>query len=152
MNPILKINLSTGTFEDYQIPAEWQHGYLGAASLAARILYDDLTAELDPLSPVAPLLILTGPLTGTFGPATGRFIVAGKSPATRLWAESNVGGFWGAELRKCGYDGVWLRPSLGAGYLSDSGIYKNGNRLEVRKSFGNWHRGRESNPICGHFL
>ncbi len=108
MNPILKINLSTGTFEDYQIPAEWQHGYLGAASLAARILYDDLTAELDPLSPAAPLLILTGPLTGTFGPATGRFIVAGKSPATRLWAESNVGGFWGAELRKCGYDGVWL--------------------------------------------
>ncbi|MBT3711890.1 MAG: aldehyde ferredoxin oxidoreductase, partial [Anaerolineae bacterium] len=108
MQPILKLNLSTENFEDYQIPAEWQREYLGAASLAARILYDDLTAELDPFSVESPLLILTGPLTGTFGPATGRFIVAGKSPATGLWAESNVGGFWGVELRKCGYDGIWI--------------------------------------------
>ncbi|MBT7191149.1 MAG: hypothetical protein HN916_13255 [Anaerolineae bacterium] len=92
MQPILKINLSKQSFENYEIPAEWQRDYLGAASLAARILYDSLTAELDPLSADAPLLILTGPLTGTFGPATGRFVVTGKSPATRLWAESNVGG------------------------------------------------------------
>ena len=102
MQPILKINLSTQAFEDYQIPDEWQRDYLGAASLAARILYADLTADLDPLSPESPLLILTGPLTGTAGPAVGRFVVAGKSPATRLWAESNVGGFFGVELRKAG--------------------------------------------------
>ncbi len=108
MQPILKVDLSSGQFEDYEIPAEWERDYLGAASLAARILYDDLTADLDPLSPESPLLILTGPLTGTAGPAVGRFVVTGKSPATRLWAESNVGGFFGVELRKAGYDGIWL--------------------------------------------
>ena len=134
MNPILKINLSTQTFEDYEIPAEWERDFLGAASLAARILYDDLTAELDPLSPEAPLLILTGPLTGTFGPATGRFIVAGKSPATRLWAESNVGGFWGVELRKAGYDGIWITGK------SDSPLYLwlNGTKLELRAANHLW--------------
>ena len=99
MQPILKVNLSTGQFEEYEIPVEWERDYLGAASLAARILYDDLTADLDPLSPESPLLILNGPLTGTAGPAVGRFVVCGKSPATRLWAESNVGGFFGVELR-----------------------------------------------------
>ncbi len=134
MQPILKINLSTQIFEEYKIPAEWERDYLGAASLAARILYDDLTADLDPLSPESPLLILTGPLTGTFGPATGRFIVAGKSPATRLWAESNVGGFWGVELRKCGYDGVWLTGK------SDSPLYLwlNGTKPELRAADHLW--------------
>ncbi|MCP4141001.1 MAG: aldehyde ferredoxin oxidoreductase family protein [Chloroflexi bacterium] len=134
MQPILKINLSTQSFEDYEIPAEWQRNYLGAASLAARILYDDLTAELNPLSAESPLLILTGPLTGTFGPATGRFIVAGKSPATGLWAESNVGGFWGVELRKTGYDGIWIRGK------SDSPLYLslNGNKPELRAADHLW--------------
>ena len=28
-----------------------------------------------------------------------------------LWAESNCGGFWGPELRFCGYDGFGLRES-----------------------------------------
>ena len=134
MQPILKLNLSTENFEDYQIPAEWQREYLGAASLAARILYDDLTAELDPFSVESPLLILTGPLTGTFGPATGRFIVAGKSPATRLWAESNVGGIWGAELRKTGYDGIWITGK------SDSPLYLslNGSKPELRAADHLW--------------
>jgi aldehyde:ferredoxin oxidoreductase len=51
---------------------------------------------------------VTGPLTGTAGPAVGRFTVCGKSPATGLWAESNIGGFWGPELRMAGWDGVWI--------------------------------------------
>ena len=128
MQPILKINLSTQAFEDYQIPDEWQRDYLGAASLAARILYADLTADLDPLSPESPLLILTGPLTGTAGPAVGRFVVAGKSPAPRLWAESNVGGFFGVELRKAGYDGIWLTGES----ASPSYLWLNDGKPELR--------------------
>jgi aldehyde:ferredoxin oxidoreductase len=140
MQPILKVNLSTGIFENYIIPAEWQRDYLGAASLAARILYDDLTAELDPLSAESPLLILTGPLTGTFGPATGRFIVAGKSPATRLWAESNVGGFWGVELRKTGYDGIWITGKSDSPlYLSlNGGTLKGTGKPELRAAEHLW--------------
>ena len=108
MQPILKIDLSKGHFEEYLPPEEWIKDYLGGASLGARILYDQLIKDLDPLSPEAPLLFLVGPLTGTLGPAVGRFVVCGKSPATGIWAESNCGGFWGPELRFAGYDGVWL--------------------------------------------
>jgi aldehyde:ferredoxin oxidoreductase len=108
MQPILKIDLTTGKHEAYQIPEEFERLYLGGASLAARLLYDLLTPELDPLSPQAPLLFLNGPLSGTSGPTVGRFVICGKSPATGIWAESNIGGFWGPELRKTGFDGVWI--------------------------------------------
>jgi len=108
MQPILKIDLTLGEVSRIQVPADWEQAYLGGASLAARLLYDRLTPDLDPLSPQAPLLFLNGPLSGTSGPAVGRFVVCGRSPATYLWAESNCGGFWGAELRMAGYDGLWI--------------------------------------------
>jgi len=108
MQPILTVNLSTREIDIFNIPADWVRDYLGGSSLAPRILYEELTPDLDPLSPEAPLLFLNGPLTGTAGPAVGRFVVCSRSPATGLWAESNCGGFWGPELRKAGYDGLWV--------------------------------------------
>ncbi len=108
LQPILKVDLSTGKTEVYQVLEAWQRAFLGGASLAARLLYASLTPELDPFSPEAPLLFMNGPLTGTSGPAVGRFVVCGKGPATGLWAESNCGGFWGPELRFAGYDGLWI--------------------------------------------
>ena len=142
MQPILKINLTTGKTEEYRIPEKWEKDFLGGASLAARILYEHLTPDLDPLSSESPLLFLTGPMTGTSGPTTGRFVVCGKSPATGLWAESNIGGFWGPELRKTGYDGLWITGKasepvylwLNATSLSTG----SGRRLEVRSAAHLW--------------
>jgi aldehyde:ferredoxin oxidoreductase len=134
MQPILKINLTTGHTEEYVIPEKWEKDFLGGASLAARILYEHLTPDLDPLSPEAPLLFMTGPMTGTFGPTTGRFVICGKSPATGLWAESNIGGFWGPELRKTGYDGLWVSGKASAPVY----LWLNGNNLEVRDAAELW--------------
>ena len=134
MQSILKINLTTRATEEFILPKEWERGFLGGASLAARILYPFLTKELDPLAPESPLLFLNGPLSGTSGPTTGRFVICGKSPATNLWAESNIGGFWGPELRKTGYDGLWITGK------SPSPVYlwvKEG-RLEVRSAASVW--------------
>jgi aldehyde:ferredoxin oxidoreductase len=66
----------------------------------------------------------------------GRFVVCGKSPATHLWAESNCGGFWGAELRFCGYDGLWItgraeRPVY---------LWLQDDRLEFRPAEQVWGR------------
>jgi aldehyde:ferredoxin oxidoreductase len=134
MQPILKIDLSTGKSEIYKIPEEWERAFLGGASLAARLLYPYLTKELDPFSSEAPLLFLNGPLTGTSGPTVGRFVVCGKSPATGLWAESNCGGFWGPELRFAGYDGLWLTGK------AEEPVYLwiEDGRLEVRKAAHLW--------------
>jgi aldehyde:ferredoxin oxidoreductase len=134
MQPILKINLTTGETSEYSIPSEWERNFLGGASLAARLLYPELTRELDPLSPEAPLLLLNGPLTGTAGPAVGRFVVCGKSPATGLWAESNCGGFWGPELRFCGYDGVWITGKAERPIY----LWLDNSRIEIRDAAAVW--------------
>ncbi|HUF38933.1 MAG TPA: aldehyde ferredoxin oxidoreductase family protein [Anaerolineales bacterium] len=108
LQPILKVDLTTRTIREGPVPRDWVRDYFGAASLAARMLYEHLTLDLDPLSPEAPLLFLNGPLTGTAGPAVGRFVICAKSPATGLWGEANIGGFWGPELRRAGFDGLWI--------------------------------------------
>jgi aldehyde:ferredoxin oxidoreductase len=136
MQPILKINLTTETTEEFIVPKEWERDFLGGASLAARILYPYLTKELDPLSPESPLLFLCGPLTGTTGPTTGRFVICGKSPATNLWAESNIGGFWGPELRKAGYDGLWITGKA----QSQVYLWIEEGRLEIRSAERVWGR------------
>ena len=136
MQPILKINLSTGEISKLDIPQNWQNEYLGGASLGARLLYEKLVPELDPLSPAAPLLFINGPLSGTSGPAVGRFVICGRSPATGIWAESNCGGFWGPELRKTGYDGLWIEGK------SETPVYfwiYNG-QVEIRPASHLWGR------------
>ncbi|GAB4501763.1 MAG: aldehyde ferredoxin oxidoreductase family protein [Anaerolineales bacterium] len=134
MQPILKINLSTREIESFSIPAEFERDYLGGASLAARLLWDSLRRELEPLSAESPLLILNGPLSGTAGPTVGRFVVCGKSPLTRLWAESNCGGFFGPELRKAGWDGLWLTGQ------AESPVYLNiqDAKVEIRDAAALW--------------
>jgi aldehyde:ferredoxin oxidoreductase len=82
--------------------------FIGGSGLAVRLLWDRVTPQTDPLGPDNPLLFLTGPLTGTGGPSTGRFTVCARSPKTGLWGESNCGGYWGPELRFAGYDGLLI--------------------------------------------
>ncbi len=103
---LLTVDLSTGHLADYALDPAILRDFVGGASLAARLLYDRLTPDLDPLGPDNPLLFMTGPLTGSSGPAVGRYTVCAKSPATALWAESNCGGFVGPEIRYAGYDGI----------------------------------------------
>ena len=134
MQAILRVDLTTGEEEEYQIPKQWEKDYIGGASLAARLLYDHLTPELEALSPASPLLFITGPLTGTIGPTTGRFVVCGKGPATGLWAESHIGGFWGPELRFAGYDGLWITGRA----LTPVYLWLNGNKLEIREATHLW--------------
>ncbi len=134
MQPILKIDLSVGSWQSLSVPDPWVGQFLGGASLAARLLYPHLTSTLDPLGADAPLLFMTGPLTGTSGPAVGRFVVTGKGPATGLWAESNCGGFWGPELRQAGFDGVWITGRAAQPVF----IWIDDARVEIRSAAGYW--------------
>lgn len=134
MQPILTVDLTISQFGQISVPEAWERDYLGGASLAARILYADLVPELDPLSPSSPMLFMNGPLTGTAGPAVGRFVVCGRSPATGLWAESNCGGFWGPELRKAGYDGLLISGRA----LRPVYLWIEDNKIEIRSAEQLW--------------
>jgi aldehyde:ferredoxin oxidoreductase len=103
---LLTVDLSTGRCAESTLPADYVRDYIGGSGLGVRLLWDTLRPDLDPLAPENPLLWITGPLTGSNGPTTGRFTVCGRSPQTGLWGESNLGGMVGPELRYAGYDAV----------------------------------------------
>jgi aldehyde:ferredoxin oxidoreductase len=103
---ILEIDLSTGLHRETEIPEEDYRLYLGGSGLAAKI-YDERGYEkISPLAEEAPLLIFTGILTGYNIPTACKAAFCGKSPATGIWAEAAVGGYWPAVFKTCGYDGV----------------------------------------------
>lgn len=105
-NKILKINLTDLKISEAPLNEEIAKNYLGGAGYACRYLYDKLERDIDPLSAENIIMIMTGPLNGTFAPNTGRWVVCSKSPYTGIWGESNCGSWFGAELKKAGYDGI----------------------------------------------
>lgn len=109
MGPYLDIDLSTGTIGTYEISNQDREVFLGNKGLAAKILYDNLTPGIDPLSPDNIMVINTGPLTGTGAPCSSRFNMSTKSAMTGGIASSNCGGNFGLYLKKAGYDGLIIR-------------------------------------------
>ncbi len=103
---LLRVDLSAGTAEDIPLNENYARDFIGGSGVAARYLYDMLDKSADPLAPENPLIIMTGPLTGSSSPLTGRHVVVGRSPLTGWLGESNVGGVVGAALRHAGYDGI----------------------------------------------
>ena len=68
--------------------------------------YDEGVATVDPLSADNKLVYITGPMTGTASPTSGRYMVVTKSPLTGMIASSNSGGVWGAKLKYAGWDAL----------------------------------------------
>ncbi len=108
MEKILRIDLTEKTFRVEPIDPALTRDYIGGSGLSARLLYEHINPDTDPLGPSNPLLYMTGPLVGTRMPSAGRCTVSARSPLTGLWGESNTGGFIGPELRFAGFDGVWI--------------------------------------------
>ncbi|MBD3188033.1 aldehyde ferredoxin oxidoreductase [Candidatus Bathyarchaeota archaeon] len=105
---ILKVDLTTRSLDIVHLDKNLYKQYIGGAGLATRILYPLLEASMEPLSPGAPLVFMAGALAGTNAPNCGRHVICARSPLTGIWGESNSGGFWGAELKRAGLDGIFL--------------------------------------------
>ena len=103
---LLRVDLTGGTHHIEEIEEEVVRRYLLGSGLAAKIYYQEMDPDLDPLDPASPLLAFNGVLTGTFSPTASRSSWCGRSPLTGIWNEANMGGHWGAELRFAGFDGV----------------------------------------------
>ena len=103
---LLKINLTSKQITTEQLNEEYAKNFLGGSGYACRYLYDIIDKETDPLSPENTIMIMNGFLNGTFAPNTGRWVVCSKSPYTKMWGESNCGSWFGAEVKKAGYDGI----------------------------------------------
>jgi len=103
---ILRVNLSEGKVSQEDIPEDLFDKFLTGAGLATHYLFREVPKGAEPLGPENELILMTGALTGTIAPSTGRFNWVFKSPLTGIWAQSNSAGFWGVEFKKTGYDGI----------------------------------------------
>ena len=116
---LLDINLSTGEIKKTKLPEKDIKHFIGGRGLGTKILWDKLPhAGVDPLAPENPLLFMPGPFSGLPIPSSSRTCVVTKSTRTSSVNEkyeygstvsySNMGGFFGPEIKFAGYDGICI--------------------------------------------
>ena len=103
---VARINLTTGEIKVEQLDMDLAKKFIGGRGLGTKILYDEGVATVDPLSEDNKLVYITGPMTGTTAPTSGRYMVVTKSPLTGMIGSSNSGGVWGARLKCAGWDAL----------------------------------------------
>lgn len=135
---ILYIDLTSGNIKADSLDLEFAREYIGGLGFGTKI-YLDLIKErpsFDALSADNPFVLMTGPLTGIKMDAVARWTVGSKSPLTGFWGECNIGGFFGAELKFAGYDGIVITGAA----CKPTYIYIDDNRVEVRGAQKYWSR------------
>jgi len=104
---ILHVDLTTGKTMTEPLKEDLAKKYIGGIGLGMRLFLDNSKAGVDPFDPKNPIIFTTGPLSGTMAPSAGNsYAVVSKSPLTEGIAESKSHGFFGAELKRAGYDAV----------------------------------------------
>lgn len=104
MGKILVVDLSVGSITTEPLDMEMAHLFIGGRGIGARLLWDLVGPEVEPLSPENVLIIATGPLTGTGFQTSNRFSISTKSPQTGTVLDANSGGTWGMRFKRTGYD------------------------------------------------
>jgi aldehyde:ferredoxin oxidoreductase len=103
---ILRVDLSNRTHSTDELLDEDAKKFIGGKGIAIRILFNELRPKIDPLGPENKLVYAIGPFAATGIPLNSRWVVAGKSPETGIWADSYCGGSFAVQLRKAGYDAL----------------------------------------------
>ena len=104
---ILRIDLSTGKTRVNTLTEEVAKKYIGGIGLGMHLLLENSNPGTDPFSPDNPLVLATGPFSGTMAPTGGNgHAFVSKSPATNGLGEAKSHGFFGSELKRAGYDAV----------------------------------------------
>ncbi len=101
---ITRINLCDQTWTIETVDPEILKKFIGGRGLAGYYLGKKI--RLNWHDPDMPLLIFTGPLVNTRSPTSGRMTVMSRSPLTGTVGDSSVGGSFGTELKKAGFDGI----------------------------------------------
>ncbi len=130
----LEVDLSARTTSDLPLDEAFCRKYIGGATMAAALIYDRVRPGMDPLSPQSPLVMSTGPLTGSAVPMVSRYAVCGISPLTGFWGEATSGGVFPFRLKGAGWDGILITgKASGPVYL-----HLRDGKAEIRDASGHW--------------
>jgi len=102
----VKIDLSLGKVEFFPISEEFKRKYIGGRGFITHWLFEQVSPEIHPLNSKNTLIFACGALTGTLAPTSSRLAVGAKAPETGINSVGNVGGFFGAKLKRAGLDAI----------------------------------------------
>jgi len=103
---ILHVDLTAGKLEIEEPDEKFYRTYLGGSAMGAYYLLKNTPPGADPLGAENTLSVMVGVTTGAPFSGQSRVVVTAKSPSTGLVGDSQAGGFWPAELKAAGFDGV----------------------------------------------
>lgn len=105
---MLRVDLSKGKIGE-EDTMKYAHKFVGGRGINAKIAWHEVSPETGPFDPENRLIFMTGPLTGTLAPSSGRLTVGAVAPQRYprgRYSRSGMGGRWPAELKYAGYDGI----------------------------------------------
>ncbi len=106
---ILHVDLTAGTIEVEEPDEDLYRTYMGGSALGLYYLLKNTPAGADPLGPDNTLAFMLSGITGAPIAGQSRATVVAKSPLTGGVGDSQAGGFWPAELKFAGFDGIVIR-------------------------------------------
>ncbi len=131
---MLFVDLTEREIQEKELTEEMAKRFVGTYGIGARVLYDMMKPGVDPLGPESVLGFVTGPLNGTGALFGGRYAVVCKSPVSGGWNDANSGGHFGPELKKAGFDALFVSGS------SEKPVYIwiQDGKAEIRDATGLW--------------
>lgn len=104
---VLHIDLTTGKTHVEPLNEEYAKKYIGGIGLGMRLWLDHSKPGVEPFSPENPIILTTGPISGTVWPTGGNgHAFVAKSPQSYGVGEAKSHGSFGTELKRAGYDAV----------------------------------------------
>lgn len=134
MAKTLYVDLTSRAIRARETDPELLQTYLGGRGYAARLLYDNVGPEVEPLSPENWLIFSAGVLAGSGWPTGSRSCVTAKSPATGVYGYAHSGGHFGPAIQLAGYDAFVISGR------ADTPVYLlvHDDRVEIRDGGDLW--------------
>ncbi len=106
---ILRVDLTDRRTWVEEKDEDFYRTYWGGRGIIAYYLLNEVPVGADPLGPENLLVFAAGPITGLPLAGSGRNSVGGKSPLTGGYGDAEGGGFFGAEMKRAGFDAIVVK-------------------------------------------
>jgi len=116
---ILHVDLTRGVLTIEEPPEAFYRKYLGGSAMGLHYILKEMPAGADPLGPENVLTLMLGVTTGAAISGQSRVNANAKSPISGGIGDSQGGGFFPAEMKFSGFDGIVIKgKSQNPVYLS----------------------------------
>ena len=106
---VLHVDLTNGTLTVEEPTESFYRKYLGGSAMGMHYILRDMPKGADPLGPENILTLFAGVTTGAPISGQSRLNANAKSPISGGIGDSQSGGFFPAELKFAGFDGIVIR-------------------------------------------